>query len=558
MTVTLFERADVRPDAGPAQRADALAVAGGRLLAVGSAGDLGAVFPRASRVDLLGLPVFPGLIDAHIHFVSYGLSLLQIELREARSVAEAVRVVAQATEIAAEAVRSGGAAPERTDGAWLLGRGWDQNLWTDGRFPTRHDLDPATGGRPAALTSKDGHLLWVNSAALRAAGISRDTPDPPGGAIGRDAAGEPDGLLKEEATALVRRVIPPPTPEALERAALAASAHLHRLGIAGVHNFTSPTAEDPDHFTALQHLHARGDLATRVVACLPDRHLDAAAAAGVRTGLGDEMLRVGPLKIFADGTLGSQTASMLAPFEGQPGNLGIQVRSPEELDRLVRRAIEAGLWTAIHAIGDRACRDVLDVFERHLAASQRLAARHRIEHAQLLHPDDLPRLARLGVTASMQPVHATADREIADRYWGPRARWAYPWQALGTSGAVLAFGSDAPVETPNPWQGLFAAVTRRREGEPGGLAWYAEECVSLEEAFRAYTAGAAQAAGTERWQGTLDAGKVADFIVLDRDPYAGPSEELLSVQVLATVVDGRVRHASGALAGAMGWRAACG
>ncbi len=536
MTVTVFATADVRPDGGAASRGEALAVAGGRVLAVGGAADLAAAFPRARRVDLLGLTVFPGLIDAHIHLIGYGFSLLEVELREAGSLAEAARLVSAA---------SAGLPAD----AWVLGRGWDKNAWPEDRFPTRYDLDPTTGGRPALMASKDGHLLWVNSAALREAGITRDTPDPPGGVVGRDAAGEPDGILKEEAAALVRRVVPPPTPAMRERAALEAIAGLHRLGLTGVHTFTGTTTEGPEGFVALQRLHARGELSMRVVTTLPDRHLEAAAAAGMRTGLGDEMLRVGPVKIFADGALGSQTASMLAPYDGQPGNLGVQVRSPAELDRLVAQANEVGLWTAIHAIGDRANRDVLDVFERHQVASQRLGARHRIEHVQLLHPEDLPRIARLGVVASMQPIHATEDRAIAERYWGPRARWAYAWRSIASSGATLAFGSDAPVETPDPWRGMYAAVTRRRERGQDGRAWYPQECISLEEAFRAYTSGAAYAGGTEGWQGTLSPGSVADFIVLDRDPYAGPPEDLLQVRVLATVVGGRPRYAAGALGG---------
>lgn len=532
MTVTIYHRGCIHADGGPDSGADALAVAAGRILAVGSADALAGAFPRSPRIDLLGLHVFPGLIDAHLHLVGYGLSLLQVELRETRSIAEAVRAIAS----------HGG------DG-WLLGRGWDKNLWAEDRFPTRADLDPATGDRPAALSSKDGHLLWVNTAALQAAGITRSTADPPGGAIGRDASGEPDGLLKEEATGLVRRVIPPPTPEMREQAVLVASAALHRLGLTGVHAFTGTTAEGSEQLVALQRLRARGALALRTVATVPDHLLDASAEAGMRTGLGDEMLRVGPVKIFADGTLGSQTASMLAPFDGQPGNVGIVVRPAAELDRLVGRAVEAGLWTAVHAIGDRANRETLDAFERHLDASRRAGARHRIEHVQLLHPDDLPRLARLGVVASMQPIHATADRDIADRYWGPRARWAYAWRSLASSGAVLAFGSDAPVETPDPWRGLYAAVTRRREDEPGGRAWYPEECLTLEEAFRAYTQGAAWSAGTEAWQGILAPGKVADFIVVDRDPHAKDPEELLRVTVLATVVGGHVRYAAGPLVG---------
>jgi predicted amidohydrolase YtcJ len=269
----------------------------------------------------------------------------------------------------------------------------------------------------------------------------------------------------------------------------------------------------------------------------------------MRTGLGDAMLRVGALKIFADGTLGSQTASMLDPFEGQPGNRGIQVRTPDEIDALVRRANDAGFWTAIHAIGDRANRDVLDVLERHHAASTRAGARHRIEHVQVIHPDDLPRLARLAVTASMQPIHATSDRDAADRYWGARSRWGYAWRSLAESGAVLAFGSDAPVETPDPWRGMYAAVTRMRENEPDRPAWYPEERLPIEAAVRAYTAGAAYAAGTEEWQGALAPGAAADFIVVDRDPFGSEPQELLALRVLATVVGGRVVHAGGELSG---------
>lgn len=535
MLSTVYLNARVHPDGGPEVAADAVAVTGGRVAALGAAGDVLDAFPRARRVDLLGLPVLPGLIDAHIHVVGYGLGLLQVELREARSLAEAVRLVA-------EAARRG------PPGEWLQGRGWDKTPWPEDRFPTRHDLDAVTGDRPAVCASKDGHLLWVNTAALRAAGITRDTPDPPGGAIGRDASGEPDGLLKEDATLLVRRVIPPPPMEALEQAALAAQADAHRLGLTGAHAFVGPSADSPDQFAVLHRLHARGALTLRTVACVPERLLDAAAACGLRTGLGDEVLRVGPLKVFADGTLGSQTARMLAPFEGQPANVGITVRTPEEIDDLVGRALAAGLWSAVHAIGDRANRDVLDVFARHREASRRAGARQRIEHVQVLHPDDLPRLAALAVTASMQPVHATADRDAAERYWGPRCRYAYAWRSLAASGAVLAFGSDAPVETPDPWRGLYAAVTRRREGDDRP-SWYPEERLSLREAVRAYTVGPAYAAGTDAWQGTLAPGMVADFVVLDRDPYAGTAEDLLRVGVLATVVGGRVVHAAGALRG---------
>lgn len=535
MSVVLFHRAQIHPR-GDRERVDALAVAQGRVLAAGPFAELADAYPRARRIDLGGLHVLPGFVDSHIHFVSYGLGLLHVELRDARSMADAVQRVAVAARTA-------------PPGTWVFGRGWDKNPWPEGRFPTKADLDPLIPDHPVLLSSKDGHVVWTNSAGLRSAAITRDTVDPHGGVIGRDAAGGPDGLLKEEATALLRRAVPPITPEMLERAALTATAQVHRVGITGIHNFTGATDEGPTSFVTLKRLHERGQLAVRVTACVPEASLDAAATAGMRTGLGGTMLRVGALKIFADGTLGSQTASMLEPFAGQPGGYGIKIRTREEIDDLVRRALDAGFWTAIHAIGDRANRDVLDALERHHAVSQQVGARHRIEHVQLIHRDDLPRLARLGVTASMQPIHATSDRDVADEYWGARSRWGYAWRSLAATGAVLAFGSDAPVETPDPWRGLYAAVTRMREEEPDRPAWYPEECLALEDAIRAYTQGAAHAVGTEQWQGTLEAGKVADFIVLDRDPFAIPARELLGVSVLATVVGGRVVYATGSLVG---------
>jgi hypothetical protein len=534
--VTVFLGGRVHAEAGPQAIADGVAVACGRVLAVGAADDLRDAFPRAQCLDLGGRPVFPGLVDAHVHLVAYGLGLLHVDLRGTRSIAEAAR-------------RLAAAAASLPQEAWVLGRGWDKNTWVDDRFPTRADLDALLPDRPAACTSKDGHLLWVNTVALRLAGVTRATADPPGGAIGRGPDGEPDGLLKEEARALVQRAIPSPSAAMREEAIRAAAAEFHRLGLTGVHAFTGGGDEGAEQFAALQALWGRGELALRTVATIPDHLLDVAAAAGLRSGFGDAMLRLGPVKIFADGTLGAQTAWMLEAFDGQPGNTGIAVRSPEEIDALVQRAVAAGFTTAIHAIGDRANRTVLDVLERHAAASARAGLRHRIEHVQLLHHDDLPRLGRLGVVASMQPVHATADRDVAERYWGRRARWAYAWQSLCQTGAVLAFGSDAPVETPDPWRGLYAAVTRRRPDEPDVPSWYPDECLTLEQALRAYTQGPAYAAGAERTWGRLAPGCVADFIVLDRDPYAGRPEDLLQVQVLATVVDGRVRYAAGSLAG---------
>lgn len=513
-------------------RVEALAVVGGRIIARGAARELTAAFPRFRRVDLADRTILPGFIDGHIHLPGYGLSLRRVDLGQTRSVREAVEAMAAAAR---------GIPP----GEWLRGRGWDKNVWAEDRFPTRHDLDPAASSHPVILSSKDGHLLWVNSAALRGAGIDRHTPDPPGGEITRDARGEPTGLLKETAKDLIFRAVPPVESEVLEAAILEAQRDVHRLGLTGVHTFSGTDPYDGAATMAgFQRLRDRGALRLRVWMTIPEGALEPAARLGLRTGLGDEWLQIGPVKIFADGTLGSQTAAMIEPFEGQPDNTGIAIHSREELIDLVGRAVGAGFWCAVHAIGDRANRWVLDAYEAHRDASRALGARHRIEHVQRIHPDDLPRLAALGVTASMQPIHATSDRDIAERYWGARSRTAYAWRSLRQSGTVLAFGSDAPVETPDVFEGLYAAVTRKRASEPAAPSWYPAEALDLEDAVRAYTTGAAYAAGREAVQGRLVEGAFADFIALDRDLWTAPAEALLETKILLTVVGGEVVYAA--------------
>ncbi|MDQ7820563.1 MAG: amidohydrolase [Armatimonadota bacterium] len=511
--------------------AEALAVRDGRIVAVGASAELARAWAGAARVDLGGRTVLPGFVDSHIHLAGYGFSLTRVDLRAARTPAEAV------AQVAAVVAR-------HPPGEWVLGRGWDKNVWPDGRLPTRADLDPVSPRHPVALGSKDGHLLWVNSLALRLAGVDRRSPDPPGGEIVRDHAGEPTGVLKERATDLVWRIIPPPDEQAVERAIAQAVAALHERGIVGVHAMAGTDPADGElTLRACRRLADAGRLRLRVWVALPLSVLDEAAETGLRTGVGDDWVRVGPVKIFADGTLGSQTASMLEPFDGQPDNTGIAVLDREELIDALGRAVEAGWWCAVHAIGDRAVRWTLDACEAHHDASRRRGARHRIEHAQLVHPDDVPRLAALGVVASMQPVHCPSDREVAERYWGRRCRWAYPWRSLREAGVVLAFGSDAPVEPPGVLEGLHAAVTRRRPGAPAEAAWHPEQALTLEEAVRAYTLGAAHATGEDRTRGALGPGRAADCVVLSDDPFAGTPDDLLRIRVVATVVAGEVVYA---------------
>ncbi|HET6781110.1 MAG TPA: amidohydrolase, partial [bacterium] len=347
--------------------------------------------------------------------------------------------------------------------------------------------------------------------------------------------------LKEEAKGLILRAIPSEDPETVEAGIREAMAVMLRFGIVGVHSYVgTDTYEGTATFAAYQRLVASDELRLRVWMTVPEDNLDAAIRSGLRTGFGNDWLRVGPVKIFADGTLGSQTANMIEPFDNLPGSNGIAIHSRDELIDLVGRAVSGGFWCAIHAIGDRANRWVLDAYEAHHEASQSARARHRIEHVQLLHADDLPRFARLGVTASMQPIHCTNDRDIADRYWGRRSRYAYAWRSLLRAGTVLAFGSDAPVETPDVFQGLYAALTRLRPAEPDAPPWYPEETLTMREAVAAYTTGAAMAAGQEQIAGSLTPGKYADFVVLNQELLAVPPEDILQTRVLATVVGGKV------------------
>jgi predicted amidohydrolase YtcJ len=504
-------------------RARALAIAGNRVVALGDDAQMRTLAgPEGKEVDLGGRTAVPAFADSHLHFMSWGLSLLQIDLAGVPSLEVALARVADRAE----------ATPH---GRWLTGRGWDHSLWTGGNFPTRHGLDGAAPDHPVWLRRKCGHAGWANSRALALAGITAQTPDPPGGAIDRTADGEPTGILKETAMSLISDLIPEPAMSEATQAIRDATAAAHRHGLVSVH-----TMEGPDALRAFQQLHAGGDLEMRVLIQIPEENLEAAVRLGLRSGLGDERLRIGGVKIFADGALGARTAAMLAPYEGEPDNWGITITDAQALTAMVREASRAGLAAFVHAIGDRANREVLDAVEASRRAGEGLGLRHRIEHVQILHPDDVPRLAPLGVVASMQPLHATQDMLLADALWGRRCAGAYAWRSLLDSGAVLAFGSDAPVEDLSVMAGIHAAVTRRRpDGSPGPEGWIPQERIGVAQALRAYTVGAAYAAGEEATRGTLSPGKLADVAVLSRDILAIAPEEILETEVVATLLDGK-------------------
>lgn len=516
----VLRRARIHPF-GHGEVATSLAVREGRIAAIGSDHDVWrAVGSDAPSIDLRGRVVLPGLIDAHVHWATYAIARRNVQLTAEDGLADVLRRVRQ---------RAADAAP----GQWIVGRGWDHTDW--GRWPNAADLDAVTAHHPVVLTRKDGHIAWLNSAALHACGIHAATPDPAGGSIQR-LDGQPTGILMETALRLAHQAMPPADTYVRQAAMIDAWRDAWCRGLTSLHDMGYLRQS---LFRDLATLRDAGELGLRFVWYLPETELDEAIGLGLRTGLGDSWLRVGGLKLFLDGTLGAQTADMLAAYEGQPDNVGLPTMAPDAFAAQVARAASAGLATAVHAIGDRANRVALDGF----AAVRRTVAgaaalRQRIEHAQLLDPSDLPRFARHGVVASMQPIHCAADMAIADRYWGERTAGSYAWRAILDSGAALAFGSDAPIESLDVFAGIHAAVTRQRaDGEPSA-GWHAEQRVTVREALAAYTTGAAFAAGVEDDVGSLAVGRQADLIVVDRDPLAIRPAELPHVRVLGTMIEG--------------------
>ncbi|HIQ04908.1 MAG TPA: amidohydrolase, partial [Anaerolineae bacterium] len=515
-------------------QATAIAIRDSHFLAVGDDADIRALAkPHTRLIDLGGRRVLPGLTDAHFHFYDWALARRGVDLTDVTSLTEARERVCQAIQAA-------------SPGQWILGQGWNQDTWPDPRLPHRADLDDMAPDNPVILWRTDLHLVWANSRALQAAGITANTPEPKSGIIERDESGQPTGILRELAINLVRRVIPPPTAQETDEAMRQAMAAVHQVGLTGVHDMRIMGGEEgPPAFHAWQRLRTDGGLRLRVWMMLPGERLDEAIALGLRTGLGDDYLRVGGIKLFADGATGPRTAWMLAPFEDS--GTGLPLRPMAEIADIVSRAHQAGISVAVHAIGDRAVRELLDVFTEafpRLIQRARPLAPPRIEHVQHSHPDDLKRLAPLGLVASVQPLHITDDMLMIERACGKRARWAYAFRDLLDAGTVLALGSDCPVASPNPFWGIHAAVTRqRRDGTPAA-GWYPNQRLGVAEAVRGYTLGPAYASGQMARQGSLTPGKLADLIVLDRDIFAVPPEEIADTEVVLTIFDGRIVYRS--------------
>jgi predicted amidohydrolase YtcJ len=505
--------------------ASAILIQDSKIIAVGEKDKLeGLAYGKVEKQDMKGKLIIPSMTDAHIHIQYYSLGLAKIDC-ETKTKAECLKRVAERVQ-------------NTKPGEWVLGHGWNQNEWSvGGEWPTGAELDAIAPNNPVYLTAKSLHAGWANTAALNAAKISNDLPDPKNGAIQRDDRGKATGIMLETAMGLISDAIPTTTGRELEAAIEKAQPILWKMGLTGIHDF-----DRRDSFMALQSLRARNKLKLRVNKNIPVESVEQANELGLRTGFGDDWLWIGSVKAFMDGALGPHTAAMFQPYEDEPENKGILNMDGEELFEHCRKAADVGLSMTVHAIGDRANHEVLNAYEqlRKYETQKGLPhLRHRIEHVQVIHPDDAPRLARLNVVASMQPIHATSDMLAADRFWGDRSALSYAWRTQLNHGAPLAFGSDAPVESPNPFWGLHAAVTRRRsDGSPSAEGWYPEQKLTLTEALSAYTTGAAYAANAEHRLGKLAENYLADLIVLDEDIFSMDPDRLLTMQSSATMVGG--------------------
>ena len=502
--------------------AEAIAVGGERIASVGSSAAIRKMAGQARVIDAGGQMVVPGFIDSHVHFVDGGFRLSSVQLRDAKTPSE---FIARIKSFAASAPA----------GAWITGGDWDHERW-GGELPRRDWIDSVTPNNPVWVNRLDGHMVLANSAALRAAKVTRASRDVAGGTIVRDAAGEPTGVLKDNAMGVVDAVTPNPPAELEDRALDAAMNYVAAQGVTSVHNMGSW-----GDLAVFERAHKAGRMRTRIYAAVPlatwERLRDTVAA----RGRGDAWLQIGGLKGFVDGSLGSHTAAMMQPFTDVPNDTGLLVNTPEDLYRWTSGADKANLNVIVHAIGDRAINLQLGIFERVEKENGPRDRRFRIEHAQHIAPSDIPRFKQLGVIASMQPYHAIDDGRWAEKVIGAeRAKTTYAFRSLRDAGATLAFGSDWFVAPPTPIEGIYAAVTRRTidDRNPGG--WIPEQKISVDDALRAYTRGGAYASFDEKEKGVLTPGALADFAMIDHDLTRIAPESIRDARIALTVVGGRV------------------
>jgi len=512
--------------AGTLQRFSSLAFDDlGRIVAVGSERETAIRLPKAEHIDVQGKTLLPGLIDAHGHVFELGEIASGVELFSATSLGGAVRAVAEFSR-------------SHPKNAWVVGFGWNQEVWKLGRFPTAGELDAVVGDRPVLLHRVDGHAIWVNTKALEMAGIGKDTPDPKGGKIERDASGKPSGVLVDAAMELVAKVVPLATPNEARAMLDNALAALARVGLTSVHDAGIKVVQDDLYRDYADH----GKLTTRVYAMIGDTtaDFDELSKDGPLKSYGNDVYALAAVKLYSDGALGSRGAALLAPYSDMPSTRGLLFYPNAEMLAKMNKAMKAGYQVNVHAIGDAGNRQILDAYAQLIPKYNNVELRHRIEHAQVVALEDIPRFKALGIIPSMQPTHATSDQNMAEQRVGhERIKGAYAWRTFLDQGSRIACGSDFPVESPNPFEGLHAAVTRQNNaGVPVG-GWYKNQAMTLTEAFRCFTLDAAYAAHQEGVIGTLEPGKWADFILIDRDLFKVPAEQIGKTQVLQTWMGGK-------------------
>jgi predicted amidohydrolase YtcJ len=501
----------------------------GRILAVGTAAEVSAKMatgaPQAKHVDIAGRTVLPGLIDAHGHVFGLGEMLTQLDLSATTSLPQALAAIGDYARANAKA-------------AWVRGRGWNQENWKLGRFPTAQELDGVVADRPVWLERVDGHAGWANGRALALAGVTDKTPDPVGGKIVRDARGHATGVLVDAAQAMIQKVLPQPTEQEARTMLDRALGTMASVGLTSAHDAGIGVAQDRLYRDYADH----GRLTARIYAMIggTGADFDQLAKNGPLNTYGHDMYALRAVKLYADGALGSHGAALLAPYTDDPHSHGLLFHSNGEIDAMIAKAMKKGYQVNVHAIGDAGNRQILDTFAKEIPSNRGQALRHRIEHAQVVTLADIPRFKSIGIIPSMQPTHATSDKNMAEQRIGPeRIKGAYAWRTFLAQGSRIACGSDFPVEAPNPFFGIHAAVTRQDAGGNPIAGWYPEQEMSLKEAFRCFTLDAAYAGHQERTLGSLEAGKYADFIVIDRDLFKISPYDIHKIGVLETWVGGQ-------------------
>jgi predicted amidohydrolase YtcJ len=523
---------DIRTQDAHRPVAEAVAITQQRVVATGDNRAIKALGgPDTDMVNLGGRLVLPGLMDAHFHYYDWALGRRELALADVASFDELLDRVSTAAEWI-------------PPGDWIVGQGWNESDWPERRLPRRVDLDAVAPQHPVILWRCDLHLASVNSAALERAGITEDASALPEDLFGRNASGRLDGILRETAPNRVKAVIPAPSPETVEQWMYESIAVLHSMGLTGINDVRIPGAVDwLAAFSAWQRIREAGKLDLRCRISLPSEYLDTAIQLGLRSGFGDDRLGFGHVKFFADGGMGARTAWMIEPY--RDAEYGLPIGSMATLAADIRRADDAGLAVMVHAIGDRANREVTDIFEQIEAdpdRSCRPMIRHRIEHAQVIRPEDLARLARLAVDVCVQPHNLVLDINMIDESVGDRGRWAYVFADMLAAGKRVLFSSDCPVCSPNPLVGIHAAVTRQREnGQPEG-GWYPQQKVPVEAAVRAYTTTPYAAYGLDDRLGSIRPGQLADIIALDRNLFDIDPAEIPQTRIDLTIFDGRIVH----------------